>query len=372
MDSQHDLVSRIRRDLVEGIERRRGSTRARLADRIHGSQPSYRLLGMLVASVLVASGIVFPVLQLSGVTLRSAEAKSAPAQPVPTASIQLPRGVTAIVTGYSGVWASTLSGSVVRIDPSTNQIAATIPVSGIDDFSRLAAAVGGIWVTHSGSVARIDPTTNSVTAIIGVGGTPLGIAASDSAVWVTTQGTSGSELVTIDPTTNQVSGQPIPLPDSATDLAYLQGTLWVDISNNGGSVVSVDPATGQVSNVPESGIPGAAFDNSLWAPTWTGVDRIDAATNAVVAEIPLARVVQTAAGLNEVWALTATGSTSPTLYEPDQSRPATLVLLDPSTNSVAGTPVSVGISPAYMAVGEGAVWVAQYDSGIVTRVDLAG
>lgn len=372
MDNQHDFVSRLRRDLVESVERRGGSTRAGLADRIRGNQPSYRFLGMLVASVLVVSGVVFPALQLSGVTLSSAEAKSAAAQPVPTASIQLPRGVTAIVTGYSGVWASTLSGSVVRIDPSTNQIAATIPVSGIGDFSRLAAGAGGIWVTHAGSVARIDPTTNSVTADIDVGGTLLGIAASDSAVLVTTQGTSGSELVTIDPATNQPSGQPISLPDGATDLAYVQGTLWVDISNNGGSVVSVDPATGQVSNAPESSIPEAAFDNSLWAPTWTGVDRIDPATNAVTADIPLARVVQTAAGLNELWALTATGSTSSTLYEPDQSRPATLVLIDPATNSVVGTPVSVGISPAYMAVGKGAVWVAQYDSGIVTRVDLTG
>ncbi len=372
MDNQYDFISRLRRDLVESIERRRGSWRAKLADRIRSNQPSYRFLGIIVASVLVVSGIVFPVLQLSGVMLSSAAAKSAPAQPVPTASIQLPRGVTAIVTAYSGVWASTLGGSVVRIDPSTNQIAATIPVSGIGDFSRLAAAAGGIWVTHSGSVARIDPMTNSVTANIGVGGTLLGIAASEAAVWVTRQGTSGSELVTIDPTTNQVSGQPISLPDSATDLAYLQGKLWVDISNNGGSGVSVDPATGQVSNAPESSIPEAAFDNSLWAPAWTGVDRIDPDTNAVVAEIPLARVVQTGAGLNGVWALTATGSTSPTLYEPDQSRPATLVLVDPSTNSVVGTPVSVGISPAYMAVGDGAVWVAQYDSGIVTRVDLAG
>jgi virginiamycin B lyase len=276
------------------------------------------------------------------------------------------------VTGYSGVWASTVSGSVVRIDPSTNQVAATIPVSGINDFSRLAAGAGNIWVTHSGSVARIDPTTNSVTANIDVGGTPLGIAASDSAVWVTTQGTSGSEPVTIDPATNQPSRPPIPLPDGATDLAYAQGTLWVDISINGGSVVSVNPSSGTVSSAPEASIPEAAFANSLWAPAWTRVDRIYPATNAVVAEIPLARVVQTGAGPNGVWALTATGSTSSALYEPDQSRPATLVLIDPATNSVVGTPVSVGISPAYMAAGEGAVWVAQYDSGIVTRVNLTG
>lgn len=372
MDSQYDFVKRLRRDLVEGIERRRGSGRAKVADRIRISHPSYRFVGMLVASVLVVSGVVFPVLQLSGVTLSSAEAKPAAAQAVPTASIQLPRGVTAIVTGYSGVWASTLSGSVVRIDPSTNQVGATIPVSGIGEFSRLAAGAGAIWVTHSGSVARIDPTTNSVTANIDVGGPLLGIAASESAVWVTTQGTSGSELVTIDPATNQPSGQPVSLPDGATDLAYVQGKLWVDISLNGGSVVSVDPASGKVSSAPEASIPGAAFANSLWAPAPAGVDRIDPATNAVVADIPLACVVQTAAGLNGVWALTQTGSTSSALYEPDQSRPATLVLLDPATNSVVGTPVSVGISPADMAVGEGAVWVAQYDSGIVTRVDLTG
>lgn len=240
------------------------------------------------------------------------------------------------------------------------------------DFSRLATGAGGVWVTHSGSVARIDPTTNGVTANIDVGGTLLGIAASDSAVWVTTQGTSGSELVTIDPTTNQVSGQPVSLPAGATDLAYVRGKLWVDISLYGGSVVSVEPATRHVSNAPESSIPQAASDNSLWVAAWTEVDRIDPTTNAVVAHIPLARVVQTAARLNEVWALTETGSTSSTGYAPDQSRPATLVLIDPSTNSVLGTPVSVGISPAHMAVGEGAVWVAQYDSGIVTRVDLTG
>ena len=152
----------------------------------------------------------------------------------------------------------------------------------------------------------------------------------------------------------------------------MQGKLWVDISLYGGSVVSVDPATGHVSDAPESSIPQAASDNSLWVAAWTEVDRIDPATNALVAHIPLARVVQTAAGLNEVWALTETGSTSSTLYEPDQSRPATLVLIDPSTNSVVGTPINVGISPAHMAVGQGAVWVAQYDSGMVTRVDLTG
>src|SRR6266702_3447801 len=105
MDNQYDFISRLRRDLVESIERRRGSWRAKLADRIRSNQPSYRFLGIIVSSVLVVSGIVFPVLQLSGVMLSSAAAKSAPAQPVPTASIQLPRGVTAIVTAYSGVWA---------------------------------------------------------------------------------------------------------------------------------------------------------------------------------------------------------------------------------------------------------------------------
>lgn len=371
MNSQYDLVSRLRRDLVEGIERRRGNKRSMFVDRIRARHPSYRLLGMLVASVLVVSGIVFPVLQVTGVTLGSAEAKSALGQPVPTTSIQLPRGVTDIITGYSAVWAST-PNSVVRIDPSTNRIAATIPVTGIGDSGNLAVGAGSVWVTHSDSIARIDPTTNSVIANIDVGGPLLGAAASDSTVWVTTEGTSGSELVTIDPTTNQLSGQPTSLPDGATDLSYVQGKLWVDISMNGGSVVSVDPSSGQVSNAPEASFPEAAFDNSLWAPAWTGVDRIDPNTNAVVADIQLARVVQASAGLNGVWALTETGSTSSTVYEPDQSQPATLVLLDPSTNSVAGTPVSVGISPAHMAVGEGAVWVAQYDSGIVTRVGLAG
>jgi hypothetical protein len=66
MNGQRDFVSRLRAELIEGIGRRRGSRWAMLADRIRGNHPRYRFLGMLVASALVVSGIVFPVLQPPG------------------------------------------------------------------------------------------------------------------------------------------------------------------------------------------------------------------------------------------------------------------------------------------------------------------
>jgi DNA-binding beta-propeller fold protein YncE len=74
--------------------------------------------------------------------------------------------------------------------------------------------------------------------------------------------------------------------------------------------------------------------------------------------------------MGAVWALTRTGSRSDSIYLPDPKKPATVVAIDPATNRIVGAPVPVGISPAHMTVGAGAVWVAQYDSGLVTRVEL--
>src|SRR5581483_5030131 len=68
----------------------------------------------------------------------------------------------------------------------------------------LAEAAGSLWIANflSGTVERLDPTTNRVIARIQVGGEPYGLAAGGGSVWV---GNNGSDSVArIDTATNQV------------------------------------------------------------------------------------------------------------------------------------------------------------------------
>ncbi len=123
---------------------------------------------------------------------------------------------SSVDVGYEAVWAGTGLG-VVRIDPATNEITATIPSSQTGTARGLtstAVAVGetAVWVANTfvpgsvfktsrkrGSVSRIDPQTNVVVTTIPVGHEPFAIAAGYGAVWVTNR-TDGT-LSRIDPST---------------------------------------------------------------------------------------------------------------------------------------------------------------------------
>ncbi len=63
-------------------------------------------------------------------------------------------------------------------------------------------------------------------------------------------------------------------------------------------------------------------------------------------------------------------SSSPTLFYPVKNT-AALWEIDPMNNRIVGRPLRLGaLQPLALAVGGGAVWVADYDSGSVTRFDL--
>jgi tRNA A-37 threonylcarbamoyl transferase component Bud32/streptogramin lyase len=81
------------------------------------------------------------------------------------------------------VWVATNDGSVVRIDPATNQVADTIEVT----RSPKLLVLGGdsLWVADARDpvVARVDPETGDVITIR-VGGTPLSMAFGEGGLWV--------------------------------------------------------------------------------------------------------------------------------------------------------------------------------------------
>jgi DNA-binding beta-propeller fold protein YncE len=278
--------------------------------------------------------------------------------------------VTDILAADGSVWAASSAG-VQRIDPTTNSVVARIPLPNVGDRGHLAWAGGSMWATQaSGVLTRIDPLTNRAIANIALGGPPAAIAAGRRMLWVGVfnEATSHVHVLSIDPTTNSITAN-WPMAPEMGQLSFVDGTLWVGATNGERRVASIDTATGQVSAVREHELPETSADGALWATSF-GADRIDPKSRSTVATVDAGDVDQVAAGLGAVWVLTRTGSTSNSIYEPDPKKPATVVAIDPATNQPIGTPVPVGISPARMTVGSGAVWVAQYDSGLVTRVEL--
>jgi peptide/nickel transport system substrate-binding protein len=98
-----------------------------------------------------------------------------------------------------------------------------------------------VWVTDTGddAVVRIDPSTRAVTATIPVGHLPAGIAVGGGSVWVA--GSGDGTVDRIDPADNRVT-QTIDVGESPQQLVVAAGHVWVTINAH---TVSSDEAASQ-------------------------------------------------------------------------------------------------------------------------------
>jgi DNA-binding beta-propeller fold protein YncE len=89
-----------------------------------------------------------------------------------------------LAVGEGGVWTLNADGTVTRVDPSTNKVAATITVGGDTAKGDIAAGVGSVWVPTPGApLIRIDPRTNrAVQRFTGEGGGAILVA--HGSLWV--------------------------------------------------------------------------------------------------------------------------------------------------------------------------------------------
>lgn len=118
-------------------------------------------------------------------------------------------------------------GSVQRINPETNEVAATIDVGIAPRF--LAVGENAIWALNQadGTVSRIDPYNNKLiatidTKVIGLGGD---IATGAGKVWV--RGNQTAFLVTIDPKTNTICDHYGPLSGSGAVRVTDDNNVWI-------------------------------------------------------------------------------------------------------------------------------------------------
>jgi streptogramin lyase len=140
-----------------------------------------------------------------------------------------------LASGHGSIWVGIPNAStVVRIDPVTNVIQASIPIP-----SR-ATPCGGIaiedtadWIPScdaSNWLTRIDPTSSAVTAIIDMGGRGFLPLIVDGSTWISVdRGADPASIIRIDPATNQFDR--VLSPDDGFrgggDMVVADGSLWV-------------------------------------------------------------------------------------------------------------------------------------------------
>jgi streptogramin lyase len=305
-----------------------------------------------------------------------ADGSGARLQPSAERPIEVGGAPVAIAVGAGAVWAADNTGSrVVRLDPRNGRLAGRpIPVGAGPD--AIAVGEGAVWVASGNdTVTRIDPGTASTRrAPIDIAD-PTGIAAGEGSVWVTSH--ADRTVIRLDPKTLRAVGDPTPVGREPGDIAVGAGAAWVSNTADG-TVTRIDASSGQPGDpiqVAEYQVLGLSFgEDGVWVAKTDDrlartidVVRIDPGSSTVgeaAAEVRAAIPVQLAAGEGGVWVTLVGGVRAPDLTP----RPGGVALVDPAAVAEAGKPLRVGERPSAVAVGGGAVWVADSGDGTVTRI----
>jgi YVTN family beta-propeller protein len=312
----------------------------------------------------------------------TAQPSVASAAPLTGHSTTIPVGAgpLGLAAGAGAVWVPNIGdGTLSRIDPTTNTVVATIDVGANPaDFQTVAsmpiavaASDTAVWVTrYNGSDAthlvrdllRIDPATNAIVATIPLDVTPHFIALGDGALWILSS--EHNAVLRVDTATNQVVAT-IPVAHPLA-LAVGEGAVWVSsgpsTSTSGPvtrTVVKIDSASNTVVgtiDVDQNTLYLTAGAGAVWLAdvTTNEVLRIDPATYAVTARIHVVLAALLAVDDGVLWA------------QSGQLR--TLSRIDLASNTVVATYPSAGLGGP-IVVADGAVWVTDSTVGTVIRID---
>jgi YVTN family beta-propeller protein len=290
----------------------------------------YRSAGELVAAARSALRLVDappPPARRSRLLLAGAGALALLLAAAAVAAILLTRG--------EGGLASVSPNSVGVIDTASNRLVAEVPV-GIDPES-IAVGEGGVWVANveDETVSRIDPADPSARPrTIPVGDYPSDLAVGAGSVWAALGALA--ELVRINPGQNTAAsptpalGEGVACGNPRASVTLGGGFLWFVCES--ADLGRVDVSSGKAVRIGlEAGL--------LTSPTSL-----------------LPEFADVAFGLGSLWIVNRAGNA--------------VIELDPASSQELG-PIMAGQGPAAIAVGEGTLWVANFEDDTVTRIAVA-
>jgi len=343
------------------------------------------------AAFALAGGGLFLASRVFRVEEPPARSAGAPPEPVVAGTTEIP-GAFAVVPGEGSLWvgASALDGgcdgTIHRIDPTTGDTIARIPVDAVAGWDgSIEVAPGAVWVAGNlcgpdremGAVLqRIDAATNQVDMTVDLGtGSSGEVASAEGSAWLTVfREPRRAEVVGVDAATGEIEAT-IELGSSyAHRLLAAEGALWVterrdEASPEGsGVLVKIDPGREEIVASPGQLIhPPEAWGGGLWARRRCEIARIDEATARITADRLPTRCMNSPilesilrSGAGGLWFF-ETGTNDP---------PPRLVRLNTETGDidvrVDGSKLQ---TPIDFAVTDTAIWIVNYE-GSLTRVDL--
>jgi streptogramin lyase len=296
---------------------------------------------------------------------------------------------TSVAYGAGAVWVSidptnSSNRAILRIDPQTDRVLATIPTPVVPGWEigggGLTVGDGSVWVagldassngTH-GAIVRIDPSTNQVASTITLGGGKVAdVAVDGGAIWALISGNPGRpEVVRIDPSSHAVVAT-IPLSGGYGRSTFATGgSVLVTIAQppggpfDEGTLVRIDAFTNEVSGTFDLGTyPSVAMGHGgIWAMTDGGLVQIDLATDqptGAPAAVPCTGDAL-AVGAGGVWCFGAAADRALMRFNPETARVDVAMKPEEGTGGTA------------LATSPGSVWVANGTQLVRVDLDEAG
>jgi DNA-binding beta-propeller fold protein YncE len=257
----------------------------------------------------------------------------------------------AVTDAFGSIWVADIhANDVRRFEPGTMRELARIPVPGAAWF---AVADSALWVTsQTGTgISRIDPDTNTVVAHVG-DVPPCGapVVAFDS-LWQAA--CDANVILRIDPATNTVLEK---IPAQGHSFLVLVAGQLITVGPEG--LASLDSKTGTFTTIGGKAAVGVEFMASdgatIWVKNSAGMARIDPTDGRTIAAFsaPQARAISFAGGHG--W-LTVAGQG--------------VLEVDLATNKVTRT-LPVLPFPLIPLEASGVLWVTDFDSSVLWRIDL--
>jgi hypothetical protein len=335
-------------------------------------------------SVFAVAAVVIVIAIVTGLVLTTRDSRSPrivsnQGAPVTPSVSKLEVGeANAIATHGGTVWVAG-NGVVRRVDARANAVTATVTVPGLGAASvssgdpasvGITTGFGSVWITSSGTgtLTRIDESTNRILATVRLPGVAAP-ATAGGRLWAITPAAKPDRVrvVPVDPATNR-PGRPVELPGKRfAPLSVLQGSGSTLFVGGRPQLVQIDTRTRKtrtVSGLPREGFVALARSGGD-VLVLTGSHRV-VAVDAASLEVTrrsgrFVTALLIAAGRANIWV--------------SQFRPGTtagqIFRLDPTTLRRAGPAIDVVPMPSALAESASTLWAANRDDGTLTRIDLA-
>ncbi len=201
-------------------------------------------------------------------------------------TVTIGKPCSGLAYGFGSIWSPSCGEhKLVRFNPSTGAIEATINAGPADSEGGITTGAGSVWMLtdKKGVLSRIDGKTNDVVKTIEVPAGSVACTFGSDAVWVSSP--DQSVVARVDPKSNRVTDK-IAVGKGPRFITFGAGSAWT-LNQGDGTISRIDAGTRKALSI-DAGLPGeggeiAYGEGAVWATLFGfPITKVDTATNKVV------------------------------------------------------------------------------------------